>query len=153
MTTLRERALRLLAKSEQSRADLARKLARHGSEEDIDSLLENLQQSGLLSDARYAESFVASRSARYGAAKIRQALRVKGVDDDTINQHLQPDREAEYATARELWTRKFGQPPADAREYARQLRFLLSRGFGGDVIKKILKEHSDSSAYSENSEP
>ena len=78
--SLRERALRLLAKSEQTRAALADKLARHGgTPEEIESLLAQLEASGLLSDARYAESFVASRSARYGAAKMRQALRAKGV--------------------------------------------------------------------------
>lgn len=141
--TLRERALRLLAQSEQTRAGLARKLARHGSEEEIEALLDNLIASGLLCDARYAESFVASRSGRYGAAKIRQALRAKGVEDAVIEQHLVPDREADYAAAREMWLRKFGQPPADAREYARQMRFLISRGFGGEVIRKILKEQAE----------
>lgn len=145
MTTLRERALRLLAKSEQTRAGLARKLARHGAEDEIEALLGQLEATGLLSDARYAETFVASRTSRYGAAKIKQALRAKGVDDQVINEHLQPDRDAEYATARELWLRKFGESPADAREYARQMRFLLSRGFTGDVVKKILKEHSEAS--------
>ncbi|MEY3201787.1 MAG: Regulatory protein RecX [Pseudomonadota bacterium] len=143
MTTLRERALRLLAKSEQSREGLARKLARHGSEEDIHLLLESLQQSGLLSDERYAEGFIAARTSRYGAARIRQALRGRGVDDDVINAHLIPDAATEYATARALWVRKFGTPPADAREYARQVRFLASRGFSGEVIRKILKEHSE----------
>ena len=141
--SLRERALRLLARSEQTRAGMARKLARHGTEEEIDALLANLQASGLLSDARYAEGFVASRLARYGAAKIRQALRVKGVDDETIAQHLQPDREAEYHTAHALWKRKFGAAPADTREYARQVRFLQSRGFSGDTVRKILKETSE----------
>jgi regulatory protein len=139
-STLRERALRLLARSEQTRAGLAAKLARHGSEDDIAMLLGELEASGLLSDARYAEAFVAARSTRQGAAKIRHSLRAKGIDDSVIAQHLTPDAEAEFALARALWARKFGTPPADARDYAKQMRFLLTRGFGPDTARKILKQ-------------
>ena len=59
--TLRERALRLLARRDHSRVELVRKLATHATSEEIDSLATQLEQSGLLSDARFAESFVAAQ--------------------------------------------------------------------------------------------
>jgi regulatory protein len=37
-----------------------------------------------------------------------------------------------------VWRRKFGQPPANAQERARQMRFLHGRGFPADVIRKVL---------------
>ena len=55
--SLRERALRLLARREHSRVELGRKLAAHARpEDDLESLLEDLSRRRLLSDERYAES-------------------------------------------------------------------------------------------------
>ena len=65
---LRSRAIKLLARREHSRVELARKLGRYGSEDDIQTVLANLQTCGLLSDARYAEAYVRSNGARFGAA-------------------------------------------------------------------------------------
>ena len=49
----------------------------------------------------------------------------------------------ELARAREVWRRKFEQPPQDASERARQSRFLAARGFGGEVIRKVLAKGRD----------
>jgi regulatory protein len=45
----------------------------------------------------------------------------------------------ELERAREIWARKFASPPADAREWARQARFIQSRGFSTDIIRRLLK--------------
>jgi regulatory protein len=37
-----------------------------------------------------------------------------------------------------VWARKFGTPPRDANERAKQARFLATRGFDGDVIRRVL---------------
>ena len=42
--------------------------------------------------------------------------------------------------ARVVWRRKFPAAPTDAREWARQARFLQGRGFASDVIRRLLKE-------------
>ena len=47
-------------------------------------------------------------------------------------------RSTELERAREIWRRKFGAPPADAAERGKQTRFLAARGFGGDVIRRVL---------------
>ena len=138
--TLRERALRLLARRDHSRAELARKLAAHGTSEEIESLANQLEQSGLLSDARFAESFVAARGARLGGLKLRHELKNRGIDADLIDAHVGLDAQTEFERAREIWMRKFGHAPADAREYARQARFLASRGFAGSVVHRLLKD-------------
>ena len=138
--TLRERALRLLARRDHSRAELARKLAAYGTGEEIDSLTSPLEQSGLLSDARFAESFVAARGARLGGLKLRHELKSRGIAAELIDAHVADDAQAEFERAREIWLRKFGRAPADAREYARQARFLASRGFVGSVVHRVLKD-------------
>jgi regulatory protein len=135
---LRARAIRLLARREHSRAELMAKLSAHGSEEEIDHVLNDLQGSGLLSDARFAEAWVRSRSGRDGLARLRQSLRQKGIGDELIAASVGelPD---EQSRAREVWAKKFGAAPTDAREWAKQARFLQGRGFSVDVIRRLLK--------------
>ncbi|WP_018988422.1 recombination regulator RecX [Aromatoleum toluclasticum] len=146
-TSLRERALRHLARREHSRAELVRKLAPHGSAEEIDEVLDRLTELGLLSDHRFAEAWVRSKAARFGTARLRRELAQRGVGRDTIDAALDGEAvEDDIERARALWRGKFGATPADAREWARQARFLQGRGFGTDVIRKILKENPDESA-------
>src|SRR5947208_2894671 len=45
----------------------------------------------------------------------------------------------ELADATALWTRRFGTPPADEREKARHVRFLMSRGYSVSVALKVLR--------------
>lgn len=139
MNELRRRAIGLLARREHSRAELARKLAADGTPEEIDTVLAQLETEGLLSNARYAEAYVRSHGDRFGAAKLRQTLRSKGVEPELSESQITalPD---EIERARAVWARKFGTAPPDAREWARQARFLQSRGFTVDVIRRLLKE-------------
>ena len=64
--SLKAQALALLARREHSRAELVRKLAAEGSAEEIDMVLSQLEQRGLLSDARCAEAYVRAHAAKAG---------------------------------------------------------------------------------------
>ena len=46
----------------------------------------------------------------------------------------------ELERACHLWARKFGNVPADAREWARQARFLQFRGLSSEVVRKVLRD-------------
>jgi regulatory protein len=140
---LKNKALRMLARREHSRAELTRKLAPDGTRDEIQAMLDQLEQAGLLSDARFAESLVSSRAARFGVARLRHDLRAKGVADEVIAGALADGAEGEAARAREVWRRKFGTAPADRADYARQARFLQQRGFAVDIIRKVLKEQEE----------
>ena len=136
---LRERALRLLARREHSRTELTRKLESSGSaREDINDLLDNFEARNWLSDQRFAESYVADHRARAGSIKLAYDLRQRGVSDTIIESVLSKNRDSELERAREVWQKKFGAAPADAAEKVRQMRFLQSRGFSSDVIRKAL---------------
>ena len=137
--TLRERALRFLARREHARAELARKLAPHAeSAEQLGALLDDLAARRLLSDERYAEMRVNARSARYGNARLAHELRTQGVADELVAEALAAGDD-ELTRARAAWRRKFGAPPADATERAKQMRFLMSRGFAGETIRRVLR--------------
>ena len=136
---LRQRALRLLARRDHARAELRKKLAPHAeSEEQLDALLDDLAGRRLLSDARYAEMRVSARSSRYGNARLAQELKQQGVSAEDAADAL-ADAGDELARAHGIWARKFGTLPVDAAERARQTRFLMSRGFSGETIRRLLR--------------
>lgn len=106
---------------------------------ELDALLDDLASRGWLSDQRAAAQLLHARRARYGAQRITHELHQKGISDELIAEVLPELRGSELATAREVWQRKFGKLPQDAREKARQMRFLQSRGFALDTILKVLR--------------
>lgn len=135
--SLRARAVDLLSRREYSRLELKRRLAPFAeSAEELDALLDELAARHWQSDSRFAEQFAASRSRKYGSRRIAMEMRERGIDRDTIREALA--EQDDLATAREQWRKKFGQPPADAAERAKQMRFLASRGFSMDIIRKVI---------------
>lgn len=138
---LRERALRLLARRDYSRAELARKLgALADTPGTLDELLDDLVRLGLLSDQRYAEQISTARGKRRGNSRLSYELRTKGVEDAIIASALS-NLGDEMTRAREVWQRKFrGAAPTNREEWAKQARFLQSRGFPSDIIRKILDD-------------
>lgn len=141
LRTLKQRAVALLARREYARAGLAKRLASTGaSRAEIDAVLDELSALGLLSDARFAAALVHQKTGDYSKRAIAYALRGKGVDASETTAALAVlDGEDEFATAQALWKRRFGQPPRDERDKARQLRFLLSRGYSHSTSFKVLR--------------
>jgi len=138
--TVRERALGYLTRREHSRAELARKLAVYCEDRaEIDALLDDFAQRGWLSEARFAEMVVQARLGRFGSRRIVHELREKGVSEEAIAAALPTVQENELETARTVWTKKFGTVAADAKDQAKQMRFLASRGFGQEIIWKVLR--------------
>lgn len=138
---VRRAAMDLLARREHGRVELTRKLRQRGAAEElIAGALDRLADEGLLSEARYLESFIAARArAGYGPLRIREELSQRGLARSDVEAAI---READidwWGCLRELWQRKFGQLPQDQREKAKQARFLAYRGFSQEQIGRLLK--------------
>lgn len=137
--TLKGRALRLLSQREHSRRELERKLQPHEEEPGaLAQALDELQARGFISEERAAESVLNRRASRLGSTRIRQELQDKGLDGELIARTLAGLKDSELARAREVWQRKFEVAPQTAQERARQTRFLLARGFAGEVVRRVL---------------
>lgn len=138
---LRARALRLLARREHSRAELRRKLAPHVEEGvDLDVLLDDFTKRGWLSEERFVEQTVRAKSRRFGPMKIAHHLREKGIGEEGIAAALAQARAGEAEALGAAWRARFGRPPEDAAEKARQVRFLQGRGFALESILKLLRD-------------
>ncbi|GAB3462584.1 recombination regulator RecX [Azotobacter salinestris] len=139
---VRRAAMDLLARREHGRVELARKLLRRGaSPELVETALDRLADEGLLSESRYLEAFVASRArAGYGPLRIREELAQRGLPRQAIEQALRESSLDWAELLTDTWRRKFaGCLPGDARERARQGRFLGYRGFPPEMINRLLR--------------
>jgi len=127
---------------EHSREELRRKLlARAEDGDDVEAVLDRMAETGLQSDERFAESFVRSKGSRMGVERLRRELLDRGVSSEVVAAALEEALlDDELSRARAVWAKKFGVVPQDRGDWARQARFLQSRGFAVDVIRKLLKE-------------
>lgn len=142
--SLKGRALKLLAAREHSRAELERKLAQHEEEAgQLARILDELQHRGFIDERRVADSIVHRRAPRLGAARVRQELAGKGLAPELVVEAVEALRATEFERAREVWLKKYGQPPADAAQRARQMRFLVARGFAPAVVARVLKAQDE----------
>ena len=138
--SLKGRALRLLSQREHSRAELERKLAPHEEEPGtLVQALDELQARGFISEERVVESVVHRRASKLGTARVQQELVAKGLSAQAMTEALAQLRSTELDRAREVWARKVGETSADPKERARQMRFLLSRGFAAEVVRQVTR--------------
>ncbi|MEO8311646.1 MAG: RecX family transcriptional regulator, partial [Caldimonas sp.] len=105
--------------------------------EEIDALLDWLEANRFLSDARFAESRVNARQARFGLQRIRGELQQHAVELPRELEAALAASEIDRAAA--VRARRFAASPANAGERAAQSRFLLGRGFSSDVVQRLMR--------------
>jgi regulatory protein len=166
--SLKARALQYLAQREQSRLELRRKLLPHAQAEEaaaaaaadereasdvssragavarVEAVLDWLVAHDYLSQERFVESRVHARASRFGNLRIRQELQQHAVA--LAPGAVQALKESELERARDVRSRKFAEPPSSAAEQARQMRFLMGRGFSPEVIRRALRDATSAEA-------
>jgi len=140
-------ALELLARREHSRRELVRKLGARGFPDDVIApVLDELERTGALANARFTDSFVRSRIAKgQGPQRIRAELTQRGIADAEAADGLRAADVDWLATIRAVRAKRFGpELPRDYAERARQARFLQYRGFDSAQIRAALEFDGDS---------
>lgn len=138
--SLTGRALKYLSQREHSRLELERKLTPYVEEgEDLAAVLDALEAKNFINPERVAQSVLYRRSSKLGNSRVLHELRNKGLDDETVRAAAEQLKDTEHARAWAVWLRKFGVPATTPQERMKQMRFLASRGFGGDVVSKVLR--------------
>ena len=139
--SLRAQAVRLLARREYARAELeARLVAKGATRDEIAAVLDELSALGYVSNERFARAFAEQKSGGYSRQRISRELKAKGIDADDIAVALASAGVEDAPTLEALWHRRFGSPPANDREKARQVRFLQARGFSLSAILALLRK-------------
>lgn len=142
--SLKARAIDFLSRREHSRLELQRKLQRHSDDLAlIEKLLDELELQNWLNNERFAQSLVNRRAHKYGNRRIFHELRQQGVESHQLASIQEQLAETELERAQEIWSKKFGFFPTDQKAYAKQFRFMASRGFGPDLLRKILDHYHE----------
>lgn len=137
--TLRERAMRLLARREYAAGELTQRLQAQGAPAALArAVVTQLVQEGWISDERFAGAFIRSRCSRGdGPLKLRAQLRERGVAADIIASQVDAHAEADWLPQLQaLCARHFPQPAADYAQWAKQARFLIRKGYTHDQIRR-----------------
>jgi regulatory protein len=123
--------------------ELARESNLAAIEQEITRVLDALEEKGMLSTERFAQSIARRKGARFGAARVMQELRGHDVAPEVLEQVNSNLKESEFARAQDVWRKKFGVIPADRDAAAKQVRFLMSRGFSTSVAMQVIRGADD----------
>lgn len=145
MNNLKAKALEFLSRREYAYLELFTKLGKYTEDSDeIKNVLDELQNSGYLSEERYIKSYLNSKSRKSGLAKIKYSLKQKTGNAKLIEKIIKENPIDEYSSAKYLWEKKFGGMVAtDQREIAKQIRFLQSRGYSFSIINRVIRGTSE----------
>ena len=141
LTSLRSRALAMLARREHSQFELREKLTELGGESSvIDSILNEFNTQNWQNDRRFTEVFIRYSARKgQGALNIRQELKQRGITDKEMVEELLAEHDW-FDLAQQTRSKKFGEElPTERKEQARQLRFLQYRGFSSEQCWAALK--------------
>ena len=142
-SNLKSKALYFLARREYAYQELFTKLKKYSDDDEaITSALNEMIKLGYLCEQRYIETYLSSKSTKYGLLNIKHNLNQKTANPQLVAEIINAAAIDEYNTARELWRKKFGTPATDKTQLAKQIRFLLSRGFSYSLIKKVINSAS-----------
>ncbi len=111
--------------------------------EEIEAVTVWCAAEGFLNETRFAEGKARSLGTRYGAKRVGATLKQKGVAEDVIAETVSVLKETDLVRARAMWLRKFSEPATSANDRNKQIRYLQSRGFGFDVIKRVINGATD----------
>ena len=144
--TLKGRALRHLSTREHSRQELTQKLKTFEVEPgELARVLDELEAKDFVNEQRVVDSVVHRRSGKLGALRIRQELQRKGLPADAVQAAVAGLKATELERARGVWQKKFGAVAQTPAERAKQARFIASRGFGAEVLRRVVSGTDDES--------
>ena len=136
---LRSYAFAVLTRKEYSKAELIEKLALYADNRDeVLNLVDELSKENYQSDQRVAEIMLSSQKRKgKGPNQIKMKLKNKKIDASLIADEL---KETDWIQqAYELKVKKYGtEVSKDPKIKAKQIRFLMYRGFEMDAIIKVI---------------
>lgn len=144
----REKAMYLLEHRNHSKKELTDKIARTAaSREAAKAAADRMEELGLLNDESYARDLARElfTRKRYGAGRVRQELRLKGIDSELIDELLEEygDEDSALENIRAILERKYGDWEEDEKTRRRAFGALQRLGYSYDLIRRAMAGTGD----------
>jgi regulatory protein len=134
------RGIRYLSMREHSEVEIRRKLHLHAeNEEELNTVINQLKIKNFLSNERFSESLVYKKANTLGNHRLAQELRKHDLEPEIISKHLLDLKKSESKRAYEVWLKKFGSLANEPKDLAKQIRFMVSRGFDQEIVYRIVR--------------
>ena len=132
----------MIARKARTEKEAKQKLKEKGySLEASNYAINKAKEYGFLSDEDFAKNYVEVSSRNKGSYRLKQELKQKGISDDLIGEALiEMDEDVERAQAEQLAERYLKGKTLDDKTREKLFRYLVSRGYGYDIIKGILRK-------------
>ncbi len=146
----RDAALKLLDYRMRTVKEVEEKLKEKGfSSQTIEETVSTLEEYRFLDDVTYAKDYLKGRIAQRGIRVIEQELSRKGVDKEITRELSEDLEDEEYEAALFACRKKYrnlSSRESDSRRLKEKVyRFLMSRGYNYDLIKKVYEETAENS--------
>lgn len=140
----KEKALYLLEYRSHSKKELTDKIARTAaSREAAQAAADRMEELGLLNDEQYARELARRLflGKRYGMLRVRQELRLKGIDRELIDRLLEEyaDEDEALARLREVLQKKYPLWREDEKTRRRAVAGLQRMGYSYDLIRQGMR--------------
>lgn len=134
------RGIRYLSMREHSEAEIRKKLHPYAeNEDDLNHVILQLKNKNFLSNERFSDSLIYKKANTLGNHRIAHELRKHDLDPEIISKHLLNLKKSESKRAYEVWLKKFGTLAKEPKDLAKQIRFMVSRGFDQELVYRIVR--------------
>ena len=134
-----ERAVGYLSRGARAKKEIKKYLSDKGYDKDIiEQTIDKLCAYHYIDDYMYAQSYIKSKSKKYGAYRLSAELRQKGIDKAVIDELLAETPEDGIVEIAQKYLRS--HKTADKQKLK---RFLAGRGFSWDSINSAVEKLSD----------
>ena len=132
-----ERAAAFLQTRERASGEIRSCLARCGYRDDvIEKVILTLTENRFVSDARFAGLWVDARAQKLGRGRIRQELRMKGVNEEAVRQALDGFTEEDETEQARIRAEKLMRRETDDKKV---LNALIRRGYSFSVARRAIE--------------
>lgn len=138
----RERAVYWLKCSARTEEELRRKLRDGGyPQAAVDYVIGLLKEYRYIDDEEYARNFIELHGNRKSRAELTALLVRKGVSRECVSRLMMEHPVDEEAQIRRILEKRRFQPEeADQKETAKQMAYLMRKGFSYETVKRVFSE-------------
>ena len=132
----------MIARKARTVKEVREKLYEKGYHKDaVEYAIKQVSSYGYLNDEDFAKNYVENAIRHKGSFRLRQELKLKGVSEEEINLALEDvEFDDQFSSALTL-SKKYlkGKNLEEEKVREKLFRYLVQRGYGYDVIKKVMR--------------